>query len=109
MKNWKQPSGSVGSPRAKMLEVEELRREAEKLSRIFVEVQEDNQMLEEDLEKYKETVRVLNRQNEDLVNELERVSNYEEGNRSILNRKDRLEALISKAENHLSLNSRGLK
>lgn len=89
-----------------MLEVEELRREAEKLNKIYSEVQDDNQMLEHDLDKYKETVRLLNRQNEDLVNELERISNYEEGSRSILNRKDRLEALIAKAENHVSLNSR---
>lgn len=84
-----------------MLEVEELRREADKLDRVYLEVQEDNTLLEDDIEKYKEIVKILNRQNEELVNELERISHVDEDARTLNSRKDRLEALITKAEAHL--------
>jgi SMC interacting uncharacterized protein involved in chromosome segregation len=92
--------------RKKMLEVEELRREADKLDRVYMEVHEDNNLLEEDIEKYKEIVKILNRQNEELVNELERISQVEDDSRSLYSKKDRLEALIYKAEAHLGSGSK---
>jgi SMC interacting uncharacterized protein involved in chromosome segregation len=84
--------------------VEELRREAEKLQNIFSELQEDNECLERDVEKYKDTVKSLSGQNEDLVFELEKITEKEEEARFILNRKSRIEALISKAEAQVTKN-----
>ena len=81
--------------------MEELRREAEKLENVLREVQEDNSMLETDLEKYKETVKVLNNQNEELITELDKISSQDLDTRNLLNRKERIDALIAKAESHL--------
>ena len=90
------------SGREKQIEVEELRREAEKLEHMLSEIQEDNSMLETDIDKYKGTVRALNSQNEELVSELEKINQQDHDAKSLLNRRERIEALIAKAEAHLA-------
>lgn len=95
--------------RSRILEVEELRREAEKLERVLCDVQEDNDILEKDIYKYKETVKTLNYQNEELIAELERISDHDEDVRSIINRRERIEALIARAEAHLQRNQMSRK
>lgn len=86
-----------------------MRREAEKLERILCDVQEDNDILEKDIHKYKETVKTLNYQNEELIAELERISDHDEDVRSIINRRERIEALIARAEAHLQRNQMSRK
>jgi len=71
---------------------------------MYNEVKEDNGQLEYDIEKYKENVRALSAQNEELVIELEKISEQDEHVRHILNRKSRIEGLIVKAESQVSRN-----
>lgn len=71
---------------------------------MFNEVSDDNNQLEMDIEKYKENVRALSIQNEELIAELDKISEQDENVRYILNRKGRIESLIAKAEAQVSRN-----
>lgn len=90
--------GSPELARQKIIEVEELRRESEKLENILSEVHEDNALLQTDIDRYKDTVRTLNQQNEELVAELERITDKQEDIRSLMHRRDRIETLLARAE-----------
>jgi cysteinyl-tRNA synthetase len=64
----------------------------------FVGLNDDNCLLEDDLEKYKEIIRVLGKQNDELMSELDRITEQDESVRFILDRKCRIDGLIEKAE-----------
>lgn len=87
-----------------MIEIEDIRRELDKITAMFNEVSDDNNQLELDIEKYKENVRALSAQNEELVIELDKISEQDENVRYILNRKGRIESLIAKAEAQIARN-----
>ncbi len=69
---------------------------------MLTEIQEDNSLLETDIDKYKGTVKALNSQNEELVTELEKINQQDHDAKALLNRRERIEALIAKAEAHLA-------
>jgi hypothetical protein len=52
-------------------------------------------------------VRALSNQNQELIDELDRISEQDESARSILNRKTRIDSLINKAEATVSRNQIG--
>jgi chromosome segregation ATPase len=87
-----------------MNDVEDIRRELEKITAMYTEVSDDNNQLELDIEKYKENVRALSAQNEELIIELDKISEQDENVRYILNRKGRIESLIAKAEAQIARN-----
>lgn len=64
----------------------------------FVGLNDDNCLLEDDLEKYKEIIRVLGKQNDELMTELDKITEQDESVRFILDRKSRIDGLIEKAE-----------
>ena len=68
---------------------------------MYEEVNEDNGQLELDIEKFKEKVRSLSVQNDDLISELEKISEQDENCRFILNRRGKIESLIAKAESQV--------
>ena len=79
----------------------------ERLQVSLDEVEEDNNLLQGDIEKYQEMVRALSQQNQDLIDELDKISEQDENARSILNRKQRIDSLITKAEQTISRNQPG--
>lgn len=76
----------------------------ERIQASYDEVEEDNDLLFSDIERYKEMVRALSNQNQELIDELDRISEQDENARSILNRRSRIDALIAKAEATVSKN-----
>jgi chromosome segregation ATPase len=78
--------------------------ELEKLQVTYEEVEEDNDHLEHDIERYKEMVKNLSNQNEELVDELDKITEQDENARFILNRRSRIEGLIAKAEQTINRN-----
>ena len=67
-------------------------------------MENDNDHLQNDIEKFKEYVRNLSAQNQELIDELDKISEQDENARAILNRRNRIEALIVKAETTVSRN-----
>lgn len=68
------------------------------------EVENDNDFLQADIEKYKEMVRALSAQNQELIDELDKISEQDESARALLNRRTRIQHLITKAEQTVSKN-----
>lgn len=83
---------------------DELLTELERLQISYDEVEDDNDQLQADIERFKEMVRNLSAQNQELVDELDKISEQDEAARSILNRRNRIESLIAKAETTVSRN-----
>jgi chromosome segregation ATPase len=83
---------------------EDLKNELRKNQNMYLSVDEDNKLLEIDIEKYKEAIRSLSVQNDELLYELEKITEQDESVRYILNRKGRIETLIEKAEEQVERN-----
>lgn len=86
------------------LEVEDTKRELRKTQNLYQQVGDDNRLLEIDIEKYKEAIRALSLQNDELVVELDKITEQDESIRYILNRKTRIDNLIIKAEKQVERN-----
>ncbi len=78
--------------------------ELERLQVTYDEIEDDNELLQTDIERYKEMVRNLSAQNQELIDELDKISEQDENARAILNRRNRIDALIAKAESTVSRN-----
>jgi len=76
----------------KSMECEDIKRELRKTQNLFGQVDDDNRLLEIDIEKYKEAIRALSLQNDELVNELDKITEQDESIRYILNRKSRIDS-----------------
>jgi chromosome segregation ATPase len=94
-------------PSAKRKSIDELLSELEKIQISFDEVEDDNDQLQAEIERYKDMVRALSNQNQELIDELDKISEQDESARSILNRKARIDSLINKAEATVSRNQIG--
>jgi len=82
-------------------ELEDIKRELKKTQNLYQQVDDDNRFLEIDIEKYREAIRNLTLQNDELVNELDKITEQDESIRYILNRKSRISTLIHKAETNV--------
>jgi hypothetical protein len=76
------------------LQFEDVRAKSRTTQNLYSQATDDNRMLEIDIEKLKEMVRNLSNANDELIGEMDKIMEQDEGIRYILNRKTRIDSVI---------------